>query len=151
MKAKLVSESLNKYSFEKKSDPLVSLGVGRKVLIEKWFKDMKIWNYIINDDLTIDAGNTDLDNRNLVRLPYYIQFNHVTGWFDIRNSGLTSLIGCPKIVDDKFNCGWNYLTSLEGCPEYVGDIFSCPNQRNNHKFTNEDVRKLSEVKGYILC
>ena len=36
MKAKLVSESLDKYSFEKKKDPLSSLGIGQRNLIIKW-------------------------------------------------------------------------------------------------------------------
>jgi len=151
MKAKLISESLDKYNFEKKSDPLTSLGIGRKIMIEKWLEKMKrSGNYTINDDYTIDAGNVDLDNRDLFEFPDYIQFNKVTGWFDIRNSKLTSLRGCPEIVDNDFICSWNYLTSLEGCPKLVKGKFICHKQRNGHIFTIEEISRLCDVKGEII-
>ena len=86
----LVSESLNElYKFEKKTNPLSSLGIGKKVLITKWLDEMGIKNYIINDDLTITInGKVDLESNKLNNFPDYIQFNIVNGFFDCGNNNL---------------------------------------------------------------
>ena len=69
----------------------------------------------------------------------------VIGDFFCQGNNLTSLEGCPKIVEGTFNCGHNNLTSLEGCPEIVKGSFWCENQKNGHKFTVEEVRNHCKV------
>jgi len=72
---------------------------------------------------------------------------HVGESFSCDNNNLTSLKGAPKYVGKGFYCSDNQLTSLEGAPKYVGGSFDC--RGNQEKFTKEDVRKVSEVKGRI--
>jgi hypothetical protein len=145
MKAKLISESLN---FERKNDPLVSLGVGKKSLITKWLDDMNVKNYIINDDYTIDVnGHVNIVNKDLKEIPYYIQFNIITLFFDCSGNYLISLKGCPMIVRSNFWCSYNNLTSLEYCPLIVEENFGCEN--NDIIFAPKDVRKICKVGGII--
>ena len=63
---------------------------------------------------------------------------------------IISLKGAPKKVGDNFYCSrCNSLKSLEGAPEKVRRGFycyGCP-----HKFTKDDVKKVSDVKGEIKC
>jgi len=144
---KIVNEPL--YKFEKKSNPLVSLGVGKINQITKWLHEMEIKNYTINDDLTIDVlEDVYLDYKNIIKFPEYIQFNKVDGYFSCDSTNLISLRGCPKIINFSFYCNNNMLTSLEGCPEIIlrGD-FHC--QRNKIKFTIEDVSNLCKVEDTI--
>ena len=62
------------------------------------------------------------------------------------NISLKSLEGSPEKVKGGFNCSYcDSLKSLEGAPKEVGKDFSCI----GIKFTEEDVRKVSNVKGYI--
>jgi len=50
----IVSESLNElHNFEKKSNSLSSLGIGKRALIEKWLDEMHIEAYQIHDDYSI--------------------------------------------------------------------------------------------------
>jgi hypothetical protein len=133
---KLVFESLN--SFEKSKDPLSSLGVGKRKLIEDWLEEMKMRrdNYTINDDLSIDfKGFVSLSGKNLFKFPDYIQFNHVGG-FSCNLNNLTSLRGCPRIVNGLFDCSRNKLTSLRGCPHIMGEL-RC--YRNAKYFSVNDV------------
>lgn len=63
---------------------------------------------------------------------------------------LTSLEGAPKKVRGSFYCSFcDSLTSLEGAPKEVGRSFECTDCKT--KFTEEDVRKVSNVEGNILC
>src|SRR5271157_4065029 len=137
---KLVKESLNEIvHFERSNDPLVTLQVGKRAQIIKWLNTYDIKNYVINDDWTIDVkNNVYLTNKQLTFFPDYIKFNHVEGHFYFRNNKLSSLIGCPIIVDGDFAISSNQLISLEGCPKYVYGDFSC--YYNNVKFTQDDVR-----------
>lgn len=83
-------------------------------------------------------------------------------------NSLTSLKGAPKEVSWCFDCGWCWkLVSLEGAPEKVGANFNCnkcalltslkgaPKEVGEQficskPFTEEDVRKISNVKGMVL-
>ena len=131
--------------FQQHINPLDSLGIGRKALIEKWLDEMGIKNYTIND-LTIDVnGYVHLYNKNLIKFPEYIQFNEVNGSFN----NLISLRGCPKIVNYNFYCYSNLLESLEGCPENVGNNFSC--HHNKKHFTEEYIRKYCNIRQNIYC
>jgi len=112
------------YKFEKKSDSLVSLGIGKKALIARWLDEMGVTNYIINDDYTIDVkGNVNLYNKGLDKFPDYIKFGKVGG---------------------SFSCSYNQLVSLEGCPDSVGGSFDCSD--NKKQFSKEEVKKVCKVK-----
>ena len=63
---------------------------------------------------------------------------------------LKSLEGAPKEVGGSFNCTRDSsLKSLEYAPEKVEGSFCCSNCAG--KFTEDDVRKISIVKGKIKC
>ena len=75
----------------------------------------------------------------------------VGGTFDCSGcKSLESLKGAPKEVGGSFNCaGGLSLKSLEYAPEKVEGNFCCSNCAG--KFTIEDVKKISNVKGKIIC
>jgi hypothetical protein len=147
---KLVSESLNElYKFEKKSNSLDSLNIGRKALIIKWLDEMDVEDYTINDDYTINVHNwVDLYNKNLVEFPEYIQFYKIEGSFTCTQNKFISLRGCPEQVAGYFACSNNNLISLEGCPKFVNGDFICKFNKGI-QITEEDVRKICKIKGYI--
>ena len=112
--------------------------------IENWLNKMKIENYKINDNLTVNVnGNVFIENANLSKIP--VQFKIVQGTFQCSKNKLTSLKGspiraknfycnsnqltsleyAPKTVKRDFNCSDNLLTSLKGCPEKVGKSINC--------------------------
>ena len=63
---------------------------------------------------------------------------------------LTSLKGGPKKIGGNFNCmQCRSLASLEGAPEKVGGYFEC--RFCKVKFTEDDIKKISNVKGEIEC
>jgi len=68
--------------------------------------------------------------------------------FSCSDNQLVSLEGAPKYISGNFYCNYNQLVSLEGAPEYVDGNFSIID--NFKKFTEEEVRKVIEVKGKIL-
>jgi hypothetical protein len=68
--------------------------------------------------------------------------------FFCSDNQLTSLKGAPSSVGDSFRCSDNKLTSLVGAPQSVGKDFDCHN--NKVKFTINDVRAVSDVKGNII-
>jgi hypothetical protein len=68
----------------------------------------------------------------------------IEGAFDCRLNYLQTLQGAPEWVGGSFVCAFNELFSLEGAPKYVGGEFYC--FRNPKKFTEEEVRKLVNVK-----
>ena len=94
--------------------------------ITYWLDHMKIINYTINDDLTVDVdGDVYISYKNLAEIP--VNFNKVHGYFDCRNNELISLEGCPNIIGKSFNCSNNRLTSLVGCPSTINGSFNCYN------------------------
>jgi len=121
----LVKENI---SFQRGVDPKVSLGIGARTLIEKWLKIMIISEYIINDDMSINANQNvrlPIEKIGIINmLPEFIKFNIVDGDFCLAHNELTSLQGFPKIVTGYCTCGKNKLTSLIGSPEKCGS-FSC--------------------------
>ena len=63
---------------------------------------------------------------------------------------LESLEGAPKEVGKDFNCDYNKsLKSLEGAPKKVDGYFCC--HKCVGQFTEDDVKKISNVKGKIKC
>jgi len=71
----------------------------------------------------------------------------VGGGFWCYNNNLKNLEGAPREVGGDFWCFDNQLESLEGAPTKVGRDFSC--NKNPKKFTEEDVKAVSDVKGGI--
>ena len=114
--------------------------------IKKLCDYLKIENYKINKDLTVDVEDSVyLYQLGLERIP--LKFGKTAGSFFCHFNKLTSLEGCPKEVGGAFYCHNNKLTSLEGAPERVFVTFFC--YGNKVKFTEDDVRKVCYVKGKI--
>ena len=63
-------------------------------------------------------------------------------------TSLESLEGAPEEIHGSFDCSYCPITSLEGAPKEV-KIFDCSYCKT--KFTEEDVRKVSDVDRYIYC
>ena len=144
---------------------LIEMISAKLVLMEVWIKDNKIENYKVNcdstfenpinfrknmygDGMTIDVdGYVNLEKFSEKELPWYIKFGKVSNSFDVSNSALTSLKGCP-IECDIFYCkNCQNLKSLKGAPSKCRE-FHCEGCKG--KFTEEDVRKVCEVEE-IYC
>jgi hypothetical protein len=108
-------------------------------------KLLKISNYKINDDGTVDVdGKVNLSRMNISKLP--LKFGRVTGSFICSENKLTSLEGSPIFVGGDFYCTYNKLTSLKGSPKSVGGNFLC----YNNQLTNlED--SPNSVGGNFYC
>jgi len=114
-------------------------------------------------------GDLKLDEMGLTELPDILKNVSVGGTFDCSRNKLTSLINAPKYVDGTFYCHYNNLTSLKGLKETViNENFYCtdnkltslegaPKTVNGHffcyqnpvKFTEKQVRSVSDVKGMV--
>lgn len=87
--------------------------------INAFCRKMKIKRYTINEDNSVDVEDSVcLNEINLGEIP--IQFGEVNGSFKCKNSGLTTLKGCPRVVRWNFICTSNKITSLEHGPVRVG-------------------------------
>lgn len=121
----------------------------KKQLIKRWLDKYGIKNYTINSKGEIDVdGDVNLTYRGIKKLPSYIQFGKVNGYFTCSLNKLTSLKGAAKEVGGIFNCSYNKLTSLEGAPKNVIGSFAC--EGNTIKFTKDDVNKICKVGKSIL-
>ena len=121
----------------------------KKWLIKRWLKKYGIKNYTINANGEVDVdGDVNLTYRSLKKLPSYIQFGKVNGYFTCSLNKLISLKGVAKEVGGIFNCSYNKLTSLEGAPKIVIGSFDC--EGNTIKFTKDDVNKICKVGKSIL-
>jgi len=141
-----------------------------KIIQDEWVEDflfLKRKDIKKNSDGSYDVdGDVNLVNLKLVKLP--LKFNHVSGYFWCDNNHLTSLEGAPETVGGSFWCHNNQFTTLEGAPKTVGGGFWCHNNQfttlegapktvggnfwcdnNQKKFTEAEVRAVSDVKGYI--
>ena len=144
---KLVREHIE---FERGLEPKDALKIGRKELIEKWLK--KYANnfpfYDINDDLTINIGSGDFISDDLSKgFPDYIQFKFCGGYFDLDDSKIPSLRGCPEIVKGYFSCQSNDIISLEGMPKEIKG--ECYIMRNKKSFSEKEIRGYSKIGGTI--
>jgi hypothetical protein len=109
--------------------------------------DCKIVNGKINSDTYVNLGDSPRNVKNgMIPFP----FGKVSGPFSCSGLKLTSLYNCPKEVGGDFWCSKNDLTSLKGAPKRVGGDFWCTTQRTKIRFTEEDVRAVSDVKGDII-
>lgn len=79
---------------------------------------LNIENATINSDGTVDIEGDLWIEYQLTKLP--IKFGKVSGYFLCKDSGLTTLEGCPSIVGTYFSAPRNQLTNLNGFPNSVG-------------------------------
>ena len=80
------------FRFERGGDPYRKLGVGRIVLIEKWFSDLGISSdkYTIDKDFNINVGRSlYLCGTNITSLPNNLL--SVEGYLNLRETNITSL------------------------------------------------------------
>ena len=98
----------------------------RKEVVD-WLISIKIYNYIINEDLTVDVNSdVDISNKKLKEIP--VKFGKINGIsFNCSNNNLTNLEGCPDVIYGSFYCNYNNLTSLEHCPQVIKGSFDCAN------------------------
>jgi hypothetical protein len=171
---KIVRESLN---FERGQDPKQSMNIGLKAKITDWLYEYFIpsnpatreIHFNINNDLTINIyGSFSTSWQG--DFPEYIQFNEIIerdnhSGFDISRNNMTTLRGCPKIVNGAFDCtgnnlknfiggpqmvtgnyiaGQNPLESLIGLAKDILGIFYCNNKMG---LTGKDIPKNSKIKG----
>ena len=75
----------------------------------------------------------------------------VGGNFDCSGCKYLELLeGAPKEVGGDFNCSYcDSLKSLDGAPKEIGGTFYCFNCAG--QFTEDDVKKISNVKNNIIC
>ena len=116
MRARFVNEN----TFERGRSVKVTLGLGKRALIKKWFDDLGISSneYVINDDFSIDyksdlyLANTKitelpdnltvngylyLTNTNITKLPDNLT---VKGSLDLENTNISELPDNLKVKDD---------------------------------------------------
>lgn len=95
---------------------------------DKTPEDFGINKYKVNSDGSLDVFGNIYVTGIINMLPFF--FNEVNGDFNLINS-VSTLEGCPKIVNGYFSCSRNNLESLEGAPETVANGFFC--HHNNLK------------------
>jgi hypothetical protein len=107
----------------------------------------------INNDFYLDFQNVKCKKIignvwiEINKIPLWFKNIEIDGRFYCYNIGLTTLEGCPEIINKSFTCAFNNLTTLQYCPKYVGGNFKCYD--NKVKFTVDDVKKYCQVKGEI--
>ena len=96
-------------------------------------------------------GNIMTENRGITSLTNGLFiWTYVKGDFYCTYcKSLTSLEGAPKKVGRHFYCyDCKSLKSLKGSPKKIGGDFDCSD--NDMKFTKNDIKKVSNVKGNIM-
>lgn len=97
-----------------------ALGLPIKHSIERLLTSLRIVSYIINPDNSIDlTANANYISFSLEKFP--IKIRKVDGNF-IYNVDVTTLKGCPEIINGSFYCANSNLTSLDYGPKIVRDI-----------------------------
>lgn len=146
---KLVRENI--FEFQRGADPSEILELGRLQKTIDWLKPYLFRSaYNINSDWTIDIKKDFIVTNSMPEFeefPDFIRFNICYGSFINRGHKLFSMIGCPKIVYGDFFVDGNKLQVLTGCPKQVdGDFYI---QDNDNKFTENEVRKICQIKGKL--
>jgi hypothetical protein len=130
---KLVAESLQSYMrFTEDGDAIKDMGIGLDELIHKWMHDHGIakHKYRLTKKKTIVGDDTIiLSNMHIGEFPEFINFAHINGGFHCDNSDITSLRGCPRLVQGSFFCSKNPLksSSLVGGPQQVIGTYAASN------------------------
>lgn len=122
---KLVREYLYEHlRFTENGDAIHDMGIGVDGLIHKWMREHNIpkSKYRIGKDKKIIADDTVmLSGMNIGEFPEFINFAHINGGFHCDNSNITSLRGCPRLIQGAFFCSRNFLkdNGLIGGPQQV--------------------------------
>jgi hypothetical protein len=131
---KLVKEILYE-KFTSDSDPIKDLGIGIKHKIEEWIKYIRqhhgtytITDYVINDDMSIDASKVDISFNEIDHLPNYIKFNN---------------------IERSFSCCFNDIETIrKHGPKNVGENYKIYHTKPI-SFTEKDIKKICNVNGFI--
>ena len=175
LKMKSLRESLLDNDLVEKTDNLIRDGI-LDFLVKNYEGSYKISEKPNKDDLyEVSCTNrVNIINENITSLTNgYFIWTIVKGSFICHNcNSLKSLEGAPKEVGGSFYCfNCVSLTSLKGAPEKVGGTFDCsycqslktlegtPKKVEKYfncsgcaiKFTEDDVKKISNVKKDIIC
>ena len=134
------------YEFKRGQDVKASLGVGKKIQIEKWFETFAPnVEYIIKTDLSVRVGgDLDLSDTSITHLPDGL---HVVGGdLDLNDTSITHL-------PDRLYVGGSL--DLQGTPIkhlpdrlYVGRILYLENSGLQY-MSDEEIRSRAEIKGGI--
>lgn len=98
-----------------------------------------------NSPREVDGNFVIYDNKDLHTLVGGPEIVH--GNFAANGSGLHNLDGSPKVVDGNFEAAYTNLRDISGISPNIGGNVKLTN--NSAKFTEDDVRKYSNVKGNI--
>lgn len=101
--------------------------------------------------------------RNLEGGPKFVGGNYTCSTNNLHN-----LVGAPSVIEGNFNCNNNHLIDFEGGPKYVKGNFECSYNKllkslngipleiggnfvleDNTSYTEEEIRKLSNIKGNV--
>ena len=104
----------------------------KKEQIETWLNKYNIHNYELIENAEYGYvvnvnGEVNLFNNNLKSID--VKFNEIKGSFTCAWNLLTTLEGCPEIVEGDFYCIYNQLKSLKCCPTIVNGSFNCSYNR----------------------
>lgn len=115
-------------------------------------KEYKISEYTFEDWALeyLDGYEKDMEtyDGDIECVPHVIwsDYDDRDGYSEKRSKRITSLKGCPKIINGNFNCSENELKTLEYGPEIVKGNFTC--RRNCMELLKGSP---IEVKGYFDC
>jgi hypothetical protein len=105
-----------------------------EIVDEKQIESLLKKNFLIkgrfkinNGMVSIEGDITVRDECELSQLP--VNFENITGNFNLTHNHLTTLYGSPSTVGGGFFCSNGKLTSLQGGPDYVKGGFSCSHNK----------------------
>jgi len=96
---------------------------------------------IINGDVGIDCK--------FISKNYIAKIEKINGNLYLKNCDSLLFLKNLKEVNGEVNCGASYLTTLEGCPKIVNGDFWC--QCNKTRFKLKVVEQYCNVKGRIYA
>ena len=109
---------VNNYMKTLKENFFGNLGIGKKANIEQWLKKHDVYDYEINQDMTINAREVRIVNYPEEKFPDFIKFNFVGNYSLYNCPKLTSIV-FPQEIDCNFVC------------------FNCPKFKQIEKFDND--------------
>lgn len=97
------------------------------VNLEDWLGRVVRGKYYVRNGLVYVKGNVVIEYKHWYMCGKVMpcQFEHVMGSWWVKNIGLETLGGSPKIVGGSFECSENDLVTLVGGPRFVGKSYWC--------------------------
>lgn len=116
-------------NFTEDSDPIRDMKIGDlKHLIEEWLESFDVDNYRLTKKYAINVyTSVMLDNKNLMKFPDYVKFNHIVGGFHAKGNNLKNLRGGPFSVTGSFIVSNNKLENLLNGPFIVKESYGASN------------------------